>query len=136
MSFSFGSISIIQIQICEKDFLKKRHNTNTGSEHSGYDFINTGSGHSGYDFINTGSGHSGYDFILGDLYYQFIGAGVPLKNRHIAIQSALARALDQGKFAVVANIYLSSAFDLVNIKLLIKRMQIRAHKTNETSIIS
>ena len=117
-------ISIIQIQICEKDFLKKRHNTNTGSEHSGY------------DFINTGSGHSGYDFILGDLYYQFIGAGVPLKNRHIAIQSKLARALDQGKFAVVANIYLSSAFDLVNIKLLIKRMYIKAHKTNEKSIIS
>ena len=42
----------------------------------------------------------------------------------LAIQSALARALDQGNFAVVANIDLSSAFDLVNINLLIKRMRI------------
>ena len=42
----------------------------------------------------------------------------------LTIQSALARALDQGKFAIVANIDLSSAFDLVNINLGIKRMQI------------
>ena len=36
----------------------------------------------------------------------------------LAIQSALSRALDQGHFAMVANTDLSSAFDLVNIDLL------------------
>ena len=41
----------------------------------------------------------------------------------LAIQSALARALNQGHFALVANIDLSSAFDLVNINLLIRRMK-------------
>ena len=39
-------------------------------------------------------------------------------------QSALARALDIGKFALMANLDLSSAFDVVNVKLLMKRMQI------------
>ena len=42
----------------------------------------------------------------------------------LAIQAALARAIDRGKFAVVANLDLSCAFDLVNIKLLIKRMRL------------
>ena len=41
----------------------------------------------------------------------------------LAIQAALARAIDQGKFAVVANLDLSCAFDLVNIKLLIKDLK-------------
>ena len=39
-------------------------------------------------------------------------------------KSALARALDQGKFALMASIDLSSAFDVVNIDLLIKRLKI------------
>ena len=42
----------------------------------------------------------------------------------LAIQSALARALDEGKFALMANLDLSSAFDVVNINLLLKRMRI------------
>ena len=37
-----------------------------------------------------------------------------------AIQSALARALDDGKFALMANLNLSSAFDMVNVNLLIQ----------------
>ena len=41
----------------------------------------------------------------------------------LAIQAALARAIDRGKFAVVANLDLSCAFDLVNIKLLIKNLK-------------
>ena len=39
----------------------------------------------------------------------------------LAIQSALARALDLGEFALMANLDLSSAFD---VKLLLKRMRI------------
>ena len=42
----------------------------------------------------------------------------------LAIQSALARALDLGEFALLANLDLSSAFDVVNVKLLLKRMWI------------
>ena len=33
-----------------------------------------------------------------------------------AIQSALARALDQGQYSLLANLDLSSAFDMVNIQ--------------------
>ena len=42
----------------------------------------------------------------------------------IVIQSALARALDQGNFALMASLDLSSAFNVVNIDLRIKRMKI------------
>ena len=42
----------------------------------------------------------------------------------LAIQSALARALDLGEFALLANLDLSSAFDVVNVDLLLKRMRI------------
>ena len=42
----------------------------------------------------------------------------------LAIQSALARALDEGQYALMANLDLSSAFDVVNINLLLKRMRI------------
>jgi hypothetical protein len=42
----------------------------------------------------------------------------------LAIQSALARALDLGEFALLANLDLSSAFDVVNVNLLLKRMRI------------
>ena len=56
-------------------------------------------------------------------------AGIKFKSKStvtagIAIQSALARALDQGHFAMVADIDLSCAFDLVNVNLLIKRMKL------------
>ena len=42
----------------------------------------------------------------------------------LSIQSALARALDVGEFALLANLDLSSAFDVVNVQLLLKRMDI------------
>ena len=42
----------------------------------------------------------------------------------LAIQSALARALNLGEFALLANLDLSSAFDVVNINLLLKRMRV------------
>ena len=42
----------------------------------------------------------------------------------ISIQMALAKALEQGHFALMASLDLSSAFDVVNINLLLKRMKI------------
>ena len=42
----------------------------------------------------------------------------------LSIQSALARALDQSHFALMASLDLSSAFDLVKISLLLKRLKI------------
>ena len=42
----------------------------------------------------------------------------------LAIQTALAKALDQGNFAIVASLDLSSAFDVVDINLLIRRLTI------------
>ena len=39
----------------------------------------------------------------------------------LAIQSALAQALDAGQYAILANLDLSSAFDVVNVNLLLKR---------------
>ena len=41
-------------------------------------------------------------------------------NGHVT----LARALDVGEFAILANLDLSSAFDVVNVNLLLKRMRI------------
>ena len=38
--------------------------------------------------------------------------------------TALAKALDEGKFALMANLDLSSVFDVVNIDLLIERLTI------------
>ena len=40
----------------------------------------------------------------------------------LIIQSIISRALDSGNFALMASIDLSSAFDLVNVDLLIKRL--------------
>ena len=42
----------------------------------------------------------------------------------LSIQSALARALDGGKYALLAILDLSNAFDVVNVNLLLKRMRI------------
>ena len=39
----------------------------------------------------------------------------------LVIQTALAKALDHGNFVLLASLDLSSAFDVVNIALLIKR---------------
>ena len=41
----------------------------------------------------------------------------------LSIQTALAKALDQGEFVLMASLDLSSAFDVVNIDLLIKRLK-------------
>ena len=45
------------------------------------------------------------------------------KTAGLSIQSALARAIEQGKFAIMASLDLSSAFDLVNIKVLLTRLR-------------
>jgi endonuclease/exonuclease/phosphatase family metal-dependent hydrolase len=42
----------------------------------------------------------------------------------ITLQSILARALDEGKYGLVSSLDLSSAFDVVNIDLLLKRLKI------------
>jgi hypothetical protein len=42
----------------------------------------------------------------------------------LVIQSILLRAVDSNKFALMASIDLSAAFDLVNTNLLIKRLKI------------
>ena len=42
----------------------------------------------------------------------------------LTIQSILSHALDQNKYALMSSIDLSAAFDVVNVKLLIKRLKI------------
>ena len=42
----------------------------------------------------------------------------------LLLQSVLARALDEGNIALMASLDLSSAFDVVNIRLLLKRMRL------------
>ena len=44
----------------------------------------------------------------------------------LTIQSLLSHALDQNKYALMSSIDLSAAFDVVNIKLLLKRLKIMA----------
>ena len=39
------------------------------------------------------------------------------------IQQALARAIDQGKFASIASLDLNVAFDVINVNLPLKRLQ-------------
>ena len=40
----------------------------------------------------------------------------------LKIQSVIARALNDGEYALMSTLDLSSAFDVVNIELLIKRL--------------
>ena len=42
----------------------------------------------------------------------------------LLLQSVLARALDEGNIALMASLDLSSAFDVVNVRLLLKRMRL------------
>ena len=42
----------------------------------------------------------------------------------LQLQSVLARALDEGNIALMASLDLSSAFDVVNVRLLLKRMRL------------
>ena len=54
----------------------------------------------------------------------------------LAIQTALAKALDQGNFALMASLDLSSAFDVVDINLLIKRLKIIGLPKDMVELIS
>ena len=42
----------------------------------------------------------------------------------LRLQSLIARALDENNYVLMASVDLSSAFDVVNIKLLLKRLKI------------
>ena len=53
-----------------------------------------------------------------------IKRGCSTKTAGMEIQSALSRALNKDQFAQMASIDLSSAFDLVNVNLLLKRCRI------------
>ena len=52
----------------------------------------------------------------------------------LIVQSLIARALDKDNYALLASIDLSSAFDVVNIKLLLKGMKIRLNEIVCTTI--
>ena len=54
----------------------------------------------------------------------------------ITLQSEIARALDEGKYGMVASLDLSSAFDVVNIDLLIKRLKIAGLPEDLVQLIS
>jgi hypothetical protein len=53
----------------------------------------------------------------------------------LSIQTALAKALEQGHLALMASLDLSSAFDVVNIKLLLKRMEIMGIPSDVTELV-
>ena len=42
----------------------------------------------------------------------------------LTLQSILTRALDQGNYAIMSSIDLSAVFNVVNVKLLLKRLKI------------
>jgi hypothetical protein len=50
--------------------------------------------------------------------------------------SLIARAIDDEEYVVVASIDLSSAFDLVNVNLLLKRLLIIGLPNNVVSLIA
>ena len=49
-----------------------------------------------------------------------------------AIQSMISRALDENNYYVLASLDLSAAFNVVNIKLLLKHLQLMGHKINKS----
>ena len=53
----------------------------------------------------------------------------------LEIQSEIARALDTNKFTIMASLDLSSAFDIVNINLLLKRLKIVGLPTDVINLI-
>jgi hypothetical protein len=61
--------------------------------------------------------------LTGDYQHGF-KKGKSTTTASISIQTALTKALEQGHFAPMASLDLSSAFDVVNTGLLIKRMKI------------
>ena len=61
--------------------------------------------------------------LTGDYQHGF-KKGKSTTTASISIQTALTKALEQGHFALMASLDLSSAFDVVNTGLLIKRMKI------------
>ena len=52
------------------------------------------------------------------------------------IQSIIARALDDNKYAIMATLDLSSAFDVVNVELLIKRLKVMGIPKDITDLIT
>jgi hypothetical protein len=52
------------------------------------------------------------------------------------LQSIIGQALDEDKFVLVASLDLSSAFDVVNVDLLIKRLRLMGMPTDGVQMIS
>jgi hypothetical protein len=50
--------------------------------------------------------------------------------------SIIARALDEGEYALVASLDLSTAFDIVNIDLLIKKLKVVGLPNDIVNLIS
>jgi hypothetical protein len=61
--------------------------------------------------------------------------GKSTTNASLSMQTALAKALEQGHFALMASLDLSSAFDVVNTKLLLKRMKIIGIPNDITELV-
>ena len=53
----------------------------------------------------------------------------------LELQSEIARALDSNKFTLMASLDLSSAFDIVNVNLLLKRLSIVGLPTDVINLI-
>ena len=56
-------------------------------------------------------------------------------NSHSVIQSIIAHELDSGQFALMANLDLSAAFNIINEKLLLKRLKIVGLPNDITELI-
>ena len=71
----------------------------------------------------------------GDLQHGFI-QGRSTTTTGLTIQTILAHNLDQNEFTLMLCIDLSAAFNLVNIKLLIKRLKIVGLPSNILELIN
>ena len=54
----------------------------------------------------------------------------------VTLQSMISRAINEGKYGLIASLDLSSAFDVVNIKLLIKRLKVAGLPSDIIDLIS
>jgi hypothetical protein len=54
----------------------------------------------------------------------------------MSLQSIIARAVNDGKYGLVSSLDLSSAFDVVNIKLLFKSLRITGPREDLGPILS
>ena len=57
-------------------------------------------------------------------------------NKRSKLQSILARALDDDNYALMATLDLSSAFDVVNVELLLKRLKIMGLPSDIVFLVS